>query len=106
MNIWLDDMRGPDMEHQGFQWVRTYEEVIAWLEADDVVKLSLDHDLGGEKTGFDVLKWLADRPYSWPCGRVDVHSMNPVAKEQMCRFIDDFEARRNRNEKDSQNSRG
>ena len=55
MRVFLDDKRAAPA---GWTLVRTAEETIALLESGVVEQLSLDHDLGTELTGYDVLKRL------------------------------------------------
>lgn len=62
MKVWLDDIRNPRWEHYtDFIWVRIYDEVIQLLSQGGVEVLSLDHDLGGKKTGYDVICWIEDQ---------------------------------------------
>lgn len=53
--------------------------------ADDIV----DVDYGAEKTGYDCAKWLVDfceqRQVKFP--EFIVHSMNPVGKERIAKYI-------------------
>lgn len=100
VKLWLDDVRNPvDFGCVGWHWVRTADECIAWLQANDpeVVEMSLDHDLGWratlgmqpkEKTGYDVVLWLEEYPFRWPKGGTHVHSANPVGSKRMQVVID------------------
>jgi hypothetical protein len=87
LKLWLDDTRKPPEE--GWHWVRTAEEAVAWLRDDVVSIASLDHDLdlpslGGQPlTGYDVAAWLESHPNHYPSGGVVVHSMNPAGAERM-----------------------
>ena len=86
MNIWLDDERDPknyvdEKEYLAglWVWVKTADEVIALLESGKVDMISLDHDLGGEKTGYDVAKWIEASAYvGGPRLRWFIHTANPV----------------------------
>ena len=83
--LWLDDTRAPHAHGRlGWTWVRTADDAIALLARGDVVEASLDHDLDpraaiGEtptdKTGYDVLLWMAAH-HVWPPNGVHVHSEN------------------------------
>lgn len=78
MNVYLDDIRTP--LSPGWTIVRSYEECIRLLETGEVVRLSLDHDLGTEKTGYDVAKWIEEQVITkgfFPPVIV-IHSANPV----------------------------
>jgi hypothetical protein len=66
----------------GYTVVKTYEEAIELLKTGKVEKASLDHDLGTEKTGYDVICWMEENNV-WPRNGVIVHSQNPVGKQKM-----------------------
>jgi len=71
MKIWLDDERDPSDEFiQGeynadkdMVWVKTAEEAIQLLKTGKITYISLDHDLGQEKTGYDVAKWIEKKAF-------------------------------------------
>ncbi|GGY09256.1 hypothetical protein GJV26_26955 [Massilia dura] len=84
MKVYLDDERAtPD------GWVRVYwpDETVTLLSTEDVVELSLDHDLGDDErgTGYDVVFWIEEavalRGFIPPLIRV--HSANSSAREKM-----------------------
>ena len=92
MKLWLDDIR-PPCKHGclGFEWAKTAEEAIAFLKTGKVTFASLDHDLSikatlgdwsGERTGYDVVRWMEDSG-AWPVDGVRVHSLNPAGKARM-----------------------
>ena len=82
-NVWLDDVRpmpkGYDVH------VRTAEEAIALLKTGKVRKISLDHDLGEEMTGYDVAKFIEAGAVAGTLAPIDclVHSQNVVGAAQM-----------------------
>lgn len=88
MKIWLDDERDPKDyvdektyldEPEPWVWIKTADEVLALLESKRVTAISLDHDLGGEKTGYDVAKWIeASAHAGGPRLRWFIHTANPV----------------------------
>lgn len=86
MNLWLDDVRPAP---EGWTHVKTADEAIALLATGNVDTCSLDHDLadksGREKTGYDVVMWMAETG-EWP-RVVHVHSMNPVGRASMLAAI-------------------
>ena len=43
--------------------------------------MSLDHDLGGDDTGFLVLNWMISENI-WP-SVLTIHTANPVARKRM-----------------------
>jgi hypothetical protein len=59
-DVYLDDERTPA---RGWFVVRTTEEMIGLLrEYKGFIRaISLDHDLGTEKTGYDVLLWIEEQ---------------------------------------------
>jgi hypothetical protein len=86
---------GSEYEHRFFD---NAPEMIHWLEQhlDDVVLLSLDHDLGSNRsqkgkifdpgTGRDVAEFLAKRACA--CA-ILIHSNNYAAVLGMCRVLED-----------------
>lgn len=94
MKMWLDDLRSPQdpfiQEHYGANgdevWVKTVSEAKDLLASGEVIKMSLDHDLGEEEPdGYDLVRWIAKeahagnmKPPFWV-----VHSDNPVGAKSM-----------------------
>lgn len=84
MRVFLDDER-PTPEG----WTRAYwpDEVIALLEAGNVVEISLDHDLGDDLrgTGNDVLLWIEEQVATtdFVPPIMNVHSANSSASKKM-----------------------
>lgn len=100
MNVYMDDIRhGPDNSgyYGGYfvddwaNWiiVRGIDNVKQLLELGIVDKLSLDHDMGGDQTGYDLTKWMAEHS-CWPKGDIIIHSANPVGAENMKCTIDRY----------------
>ena len=71
MKIFLDDKRPvPD---ERYNCVRTYEDCIELLDLFRKVRfISLDYDLGAEKTGYDVLEYMAEHAIS--VQHINIHS--------------------------------
>lgn len=90
MRVYLDDIR---MEPKG--WVRAYtaEEAIDLLKTGKVEALSLDHDLGAAKTGYDVLLWIEEQVYTagFTSPSLTIHSANPVGVQKMKQAIESIE---------------
>jgi hypothetical protein len=93
MNLWLDDERDPKSKKiqeifgaKGDEfWVKTYEDTIKILKTGKVKSISLDHDLGAEKTGADIAKFTEGAAY-WrliPKLQWKVHSQNPVGSKNI-----------------------
>lgn len=79
MKLWVDDERLPP---NGWTWAKTYKEAIDFLNMGEVEVLSLDHDLGLGKTGYDVAKWIEDMASHGGMERLiwKIHSANPVGR--------------------------
>ncbi|MDH6604246.1 hypothetical protein OKW23_001405 [Bacilli bacterium PM5-9] len=58
MKIFLDDNRSID--NSEYSVIRTYENCIIVLKtfSNDIDIISLDYDLGGNKTGYDVIEYM------------------------------------------------
>jgi hypothetical protein len=93
INLFIDDERFPP--NDGREWViaRNYEEAIKILSETVPVYISFDHDLGEEKTGYDVAKWITfkdvDEKFQYLPDDFDfyVHSQNPIGRENItCTF--------------------
>lgn len=84
MNVWLDDERPMPSDYHIH--VRTAEDAIALLETGKVTKISLDHDLGQVKTGYDVAKWIEENAANGSLKklRIRVHTQNPVGRKNIC----------------------
>jgi len=84
-DVYLDDERPTP-----YGWHRCYHvhEVVKLIKANEVRKLSLDHDLGdGEKTGYHLVLWMVENG-RWPREKPVVHSANPVGAAVMRAMID------------------
>ena len=86
--LFVDDVRipvdiYPDTDMGDWLSARTYETAIYLLETEDIELISLDHDLGADKSGYDLCKWMSANN-RWP-QYVQIHSMNPVGRINMLR---------------------
>ncbi len=88
LKLWVDDLRDPPDE----TWTvaRTSQEAISLLTGTRFVRMSLDHDLGGDDTTRRVVLWLCENPHRWPW-RVSVHSANPVGRSWLSGMIDRYQ---------------
>ena len=93
LNIWLDDIRPAPY---GYVWVKSVNQAqraILGAEnlGEDIFELNLDHDLGDyAKDGGDGIKlvlWLAETNRYYP---IELHTMNPVGRENMQAIIDRY----------------
>lgn len=87
LKIFLDDER---QEPKGWIKKSNYLQCIEILEQCKVSHLSLDHDLGEEKTGYDVVKWIEEKSFhdaSYQPPIMIIHSANPAGRQNMERGI-------------------
>lgn len=88
MLLWLDDRRDPaEYGCQGWTWAKTAEQAIALLATGQVQGASLDHDLGPDLDGHDVILWMEEND-GWPPHGVFVHSSNTSAGDKMRLAVD------------------
>jgi hypothetical protein len=82
MKIYLDDVRPAP---KGWILVKTASEMINYLETSNVVEISLDHDLGIEETGYDVLLYIEKKVVleGYKAPLIHIHTANPVARIKM-----------------------
>lgn len=78
MKVWLDDER--PMPSDFNVHVKTASEAILLVRSGRVSEISLDHDLGEERTGYDVAKFIEESAFNGTLSplKVFVHSANPV----------------------------
>jgi CheY-like chemotaxis protein len=67
--------------------VRTYKEGLEELQKKSYDTLLLDHDLGGIKTGYDILLWLEVNPDLSP-DNIILISHNSVGVKNMANVLD------------------
>ena len=86
MKLFVDDVRNPPDD----TWVvcRTFDEAISHLN-NGVTEISLDHDLGEDKTGYDIAKYIERLAYENKLGRIKwaIHSANPVGRQNIERAL-------------------
>lgn len=100
--IWLDDLRNPlDFVNSSMYdmcdviWVKNYSEFVLTYDKyknEYNIYMSLDHDLGEEKDGYDCLKYVGEDcmnngkklPY------IEIHSSNPVGRKNMESYIKSY----------------
>lgn len=78
--IFIDDMRLPPKGKGDWTVVsRSYETAIMAIEKykDEELYISFDHDLGENKTGYDIAKYLVENNI---LAHYQIHSANPVGR--------------------------
>ena len=89
--IWIDDMRSPP--DNSYRWCQTYDSAIAtihYFSTSDygIERICFDHDLGEEKTGYDIAKYLVKNGIY--IENYSVHSMNPVGRQNIIQLLDHY----------------
>ena len=85
--LYIDDIRFPEYFHQigaEITVARTYDEAIQYL-GDEYDVISLDHDLGEEKTGYDIAKYIVENQID--IGSFKIHSMNVVGRKNIYELL-------------------
>lgn len=95
MKVYLDDMRTPDIKEGWDVIVRDAENAMLLLDLGIVTEISLDHDLGGEVTGYDVARHIEEMVFNedlyFEPPRIYVHSANPVGRDNIKQAIASIE---------------
>lgn len=93
VKIWLDDVRSAPT---GYTWCKSVNETIKYIEDCEnkglsIDLLDLDHDLGefaiDGGDGIKLVDWLAETKRFY---KINLHTMNPVGRENMQREIDRY----------------
>lgn len=82
--LWIDDLRPiPNHYIDNYHIVtaRSYNEAVHELHRFRYNIICLDHDLGEEKTGYDVCKYIIEN--NIPCDEYRIHTSNPVGRKNM-----------------------
>lgn len=88
--LFLDDERFPAEKDKDMIIARSYNEAINLIEQNGCpIFISFDHDLGTDKTGYNVAQWLIhkdiDSEYTFIPKHFTfyVHSQNPIGKRNI-----------------------
>lgn len=93
MKIWLDDVR---LAPSGYIHCKSVNEAIRLISATEktgepIEVVDCDHDLGDYADdggdGIKLLDWLVGRGTFYP---IELHTMNPVGRENMLRLINRY----------------
>ena len=90
MKLYLDDLRTPEIvgdtgfDEPDAEWVvvRSYHDAVSLLKLIEFEVVSLDHDLGTDKSGYDVLVEILEGRTKMPKD-IWIHSWNPVGRARM-----------------------
>lgn len=61
--LWVNTSR-PAPPH--WRWAKSATEAIRVLQVNEVLEMSLDHDVAGDATARAVILWLTEHPDRWP----------------------------------------
>jgi len=87
LRLWLDDVR-PAPILDSWMVAKNYQEAITLIDKYTFFLCSLDHDLGEEKDGADVLQYMIDNDKVPEL--VLIHSKNPVGVAEMNRMLNRY----------------
>lgn len=100
--LWVDDARNPfENDWLNFSpigrscrvvWARSYQEIIDFLKNEWPDTICLDHDLGEEKSGYDIAKYIVDRCIN-ECRELPLfasQSANPVGRENILGLLNRY----------------
>lgn len=89
--LYIDDIRFPSYWHKigcEVTVAKTYEEAIHDLY-DNYDIISFDHDLGEEKTGYDIAKYIVENQIKVNKGIV-IHTANPVGAFNIRQLLEHY----------------
>lgn len=93
--VWVDDERPvPEMDRDRYAVIicRTYAAAIDAIrlltETNEAFIIDLDHDLGEEKTGYDIAKYIVEHDVHKV--NVFVHTMNPVGRHNIVQLMEHY----------------
>lgn len=100
--LWVDDARNPfEDDWMNFSpigrsckvvWAQSYQEAIDFLEKEWPNAICLDHDLGEEKSGYDIAKYIVDRciDEGKKLPEFASQSANPVGRENIITLLSNY----------------
>lgn len=93
--LYVDDLRTPcgiDDDNCLLVIARSYDETISVFEkyVDRGIEflVDLDHDLGEEKSGYDICKYIVENQI--PLRSYRLHTMNPVGRHNMDQLLSHY----------------
>ena len=87
LRIWLDDVRPAPNDFD--VWCKTAKECLALVKTGSVDYISFDHDLADSLSGYWVATNIDDLAYLHKLNPIewDVHSQNPVGRDNITRAM-------------------
>jgi hypothetical protein len=94
--LYIDDERTPKTD-KPWVIVRTSQEAIQYIETNGCPEyISFDHDLGGDDTAMNVVKWLVEQDIAEHGAFIpkdfeyNVHSANPIGAKNIDGFLKNY----------------
>lgn len=86
--LYVDDIRNPKYNLLSYEvtLARTYKSAIESLLKFEYDIVDLDNDLGEEKEGYDIAKFIVENNIYIPY--IYIHTMNPVARDNMKQLLE------------------
>ena len=82
--LFVDDIRVPQLKDD-IEVVRNYNDAIFCLRNNTYDYISLDHDLGEDKTGYDIAKYIVENQIQLKGFKV--HSANSVGRFNIVQLL-------------------
>lgn len=89
--LFIDDLRIPNITAFDYEvfLARSYKEAIKALKQYKFDIIDFDHDLGEDKTGYDIAKYIIENQIIITDGFI-IHSMNPVGVNNIKQLLTHF----------------
>lgn len=86
--LWIDDER--EMPTEADFWAKSYDEAIKIFKnnEDKTFIVDFDHDLGEDKTGYDIAKYIVEQ--NIPIIAYKIHSMNPIGRANINQLLSHY----------------
>lgn len=86
--LWIDDEREAPAEADF--WAKSYDEAIKIFKnnEDKTFIVDFDHDLGEDKTGYDIAKYIVEQ--NIPIIAYKIHSMNPIGRANINQLLSHY----------------
>lgn len=91
--LYVDDIRKPNIiRYSTYSYEiivsKNYDDAINMLNICKFNAIDLDHDLGEEKTGYDICKYIIENNIK--LNRVYIHTSNPVGRDNMKQLLERY----------------
>ena len=88
--LYVDDIRQPnihiyDLTNTNIDIVTNYVDAINKLNTNMYQIIDLDHDLGEDKTGYDICKYIIE--HNIKCSEYRIHTSNVVGRQNMTQLL-------------------